>query len=230
MSNEETIPDTPKISKLKFRLKKLKRRDKEESALLEEIIALGHDAKPLLPIIISKAEQGVWEYCFYVNTIWKVIINLKSTDLLKVAIDGGFNIHMWDKTELLKNGFSEMEQSITDTLWNDREQFSKAHGDPVLGTHSAIETLGEYGRLCDTLELLRVLDDDLCEKIQKMRQSISELNIEGKTGENVDKPFNLSMWLHIQGILHEAIGKLEDRGLVDELPRLEDANIDEESN
>ncbi len=27
MSNEETIPDTPKISKLKFRLKKLKRGD-----------------------------------------------------------------------------------------------------------------------------------------------------------------------------------------------------------
>ena len=39
--------------------------------------------------------------------------------LLKVAVNGGFSIQMWDKTELLKYGFSEMEQSITDTLWND---------------------------------------------------------------------------------------------------------------
>ena len=225
MSNEEIIPDAPQISKLKFRLKKLKRGDKEESALLEEIIALGHDAKPLLPIIISKAEQGVWEYCFYVKTIWKVIINLKSTDLLHVAVNGGFSIHMWDKTELLKNGFSEMEQSITDTLWNDREQFSRPHGDPILGTHSAIETLGDYGRLCDTLELRRVLDDDLCEKIAKMRKEITDLDIEGKTNGEVEKPITLQMWLQVQGLIHGAIGKLEDRGLVDELPKLEDEGI-----
>lgn len=225
MSNEETIPDTPQISKLKFRLKKLKRGDKEESDLLEEIIALGHDAKPLLPIIISKAEQGVWEYCIFVNTIWRVIINLKSTDLLHTALNAGFGIHMWDQAELLKNGFSEMENAIAETLWNKKEQFSRHSGDPILGTHEAIETLGDYGRLCDTLELLRVLDDELCGKIEKMRKEITDLDIEGRANDECVKLITLQMWLQVQEIIHEAIGKLEDRGLVDEFPKLEDGAV-----
>ena len=224
------IPESEIIQRARFLLRKVLPGDPEESQLLNDLIHLGHNANLFESSIIEKIEQGLWRHQNITSrSIWRLIGNLKNQKIFKSALNAGIGILIWDKIELMKSGFVEMEESISNQLWKERNRFRTQYSDTITGTIEAIEAFGDYARLTDTLTLLKILETDLSSTLEKVSSSIKNYkDRKDLSSKETAQIFNTNIWGFTLATIHLSIEKLSNKNLIENVTELLTNNMEDD--
>jgi hypothetical protein len=153
----------------------------EISELFDDLIKLGHKASALMPIIKHNIEK-------FKNTpnFYRLIINLKSSELLDAAHHSDFIFYPEQQAELLDAGFSMYERKLVDRLYAMRYDETFPFGNQML------EVISKCGHEKNTLEVLEVLEATLTKKELHLRSKLNEekRRVELKEMDYEDIPFS----------------------------------------
>jgi len=211
MNDEESQPNAPdpRISALRVRIKRMANFDERQEAL-NDLIGLGHAAQALLPDIVRKV--GDW---IYSPDFPKLILNLKSEQLLKAAQDAGLQFSQYFQAQLLAAGFAEFEQPLVDHLWSMEDSNS-------FGLYQDVfSALGDCARLPETLDALVVLESEFKQRLTRNLAKHAEEQRRIDLGEMELNDVALS-WIDeklvsdFYSCLKKATARLRDRELIGE--------------